>query len=51
MYLCFPMPRWSPSYAIIIAANIWKTLCLTISMTICLVTIAVIFFLLLYSLF
>jgi hypothetical protein len=37
--------------AILSGILFWKTLCLTISMTICLVTIAVIFFLLLYSLF
>jgi hypothetical protein len=37
--------------AILSGILFWKTLCLTISMTICLITIAVIFFLLLYSLF
>lgn len=37
--------------AILSGILFWKTLCLTISMVVCLATIAVIFFLLLYSLF
>ena len=37
--------------AILSGILFWKTLCLTISMVVCLLTIAVIFFLLLFSLF